>query len=278
MGHILPFLRVRHWYYFLSLPLLSLNIDKLNPWATGTSLAIAFFCLGFAYGLNNLRDTGLDRDPAKNPLISKTLPIKSPRVYSVVLGVFAGLAITLAIFRGPLVMGAVIIQLIGSVVYSTGVRLKKIPVVGTLMNLTIFVPLCFLGGDWSQLTGSFFHLTILFSLLLVQNQLIHEVEDYREDRAQKIITTAVKLGRARTLRVSALFGVPVAVTVGHLALRWARFELLAAAIPLVVFYIWWLYRSPFPGKYISALRSSHRLSSGLCGGALWWLCHGWLSP
>ncbi len=231
---ILRFLRVRDWFYYLALPVLSWDSVAPDPLRLVVAVGIAACCLAFAYGWNNLRDAGLDRSIVKNPLAGEGIPGGDRHL--VMLFLLSALALAGAGWLGPVPSFAAGLQLVGSAFYSGGPRLKRLPVVGTLTNLWIFCPLAFLCQGPLPWAPGLWAFTGLFGLVLVQNQLLHEAMDHDEDLADGVRTTAAILGPNVTAAVSGMLGVAAgAVTVWAGSSAGMPLLFAGAAAPITLF-------------------------------------------
>jgi 4-hydroxybenzoate polyprenyltransferase len=234
--------RVGRWVHFLALPLA--GVDRHGGVATMIAAArgvmIAFLVLAFGYTLNALADRGMDR-PAKNAFAAG-----APRLTSAVLGslvVSALLASSGAPFPARV---ATVVALASGVLYSVGPRLKRIALVGTLANVTNFVPLLWVGEADGAPPRGVTWLAVAFTCLLLQNQLIHEAADRGEDVAGGIHTTVVALGP----RLSGC----IAGGLGLLLVLDARAHGVAA-LPLAV-----VFGAVFPVALARGGRSEHTMA------------------
>jgi 4-hydroxybenzoate polyprenyltransferase len=184
----LRLLRFRAWAHFLPLPLAGLDPAAPNAPALARGVAAAFCILGFGYLANAVGDRGMDRDRAKNPLVGRA----PPRLGGT-LAALALIALLLAA-NGPLALLAAALSLSSGWAYSLGPRLKRVPLLGTLMNVLNFAPLLCLGLGGTRLPSPLAWLLPAFAALLVQNQLLHEAADAAEDRAGAVRTTFLALG------------------------------------------------------------------------------------
>ncbi len=185
-------LRPGAWWYFALLPLGGLDAATLSL-ATAREAALgvahAAALLAFAYGLNGVTDASLDRSAAKNPLAGrKRAP---PSVRALVAGCAAAAAVIAIARSGTPALPAALVVLAVSFAYSAPPRLKSVPFVGTALNAGIFTPLFWLGPAAAPIAPA---LPVLFTGLLIQNQLLHEREDLEEDLAARVVTTAAVLG------------------------------------------------------------------------------------
>ncbi len=255
--------RIRDWFYFLPLPLMSVRLEPLDWWGLVRGVALAAGCLAFAYGWNNLHDAGLDRSRLKNPLIGPA-PELSRVAFRRVLLVIAAATVVAALLSPPVVAAAALAVMAAAAVYSGGQRLKRLPVVCTFMNLWIFTPLCFLGGDPTRGTPGFALFALTFALLLCQNQLLHEAGHAAEDRARGVRTTAQLLGTRRAVMLAAVLGLGAGGVM--LALAWGRWSAALTAAPVLVLAAVMLSR---PAGDLARLRDLQRLIGGSCGAAMW---------
>lgn len=195
--------RIRHWWYFLPLPLLSWRpaADVVALAQLGRGVLVAGCILAFGYLVNGLSDRSLDGSAEKRLAPADT----SRELHLWALGLACaavGLAAT-----GPLVVSsAALVALASGLLYSVGPRLKAVPVVGTLMNATHFAPLLLLGGAMDgALERPRWWVVATFCALILQSQLIHEAADARDDARGDVRTTYLAIGAGATsLLVSAL--------------------------------------------------------------------------
>jgi len=209
---IVTLLRVGQWAHFVFLPLatLELHADPLTAsLAVFRGMAIAALILGYGYLENAAADREMDRSGRKNPLRPGELPgwVGVTKTGLVI-------AATVLSLAGPaLVTGATLTSLAAGWVYSAGPRLKKKPFVGTLLNAVAFGPLVLVGANSSVLPERTWSLVALFSLLLLQNQIVHEAADATEDRLGGVRTTFVALGRSGSGVLALLLGLLAAAVV-----------------------------------------------------------------
>ena len=203
-------LRASGWWYFAALPLVVLVAD---PRGEGDvilrvlgSVLVAALCLGYAYGLNGITDRGMDRDVAKNSLAGLTAV---PQEAVVLVAACALGAVAIAVALTPVALVGASVSLVAATCYSAYPRLKRLPVVGTVVNVLIFLPLPLLAvAGWPSLRTQF--LTYCFWVLVTQNQILHEVADGREDAIGGVRTTGVVVG-AVGLRVIAVILGPLCI-------------------------------------------------------------------
>jgi 4-hydroxybenzoate polyprenyltransferase len=170
----------------------------------------ASFALGFSYGVNALYDRDTDRDVHKNPLAGVRHVAVETRGIVCASG---ALAILAAAPGGLGSVTAVTASIVAGGIYSAGPRLKRYPIVGTALNVGIFLPLLWVAAAPISLS-----LPMIFVTLLLQNQLWHEREDLEEDSAGGVRTTAGVLGdRATRVATAAIGALGALGTAGVLA-------------------------------------------------------------
>jgi 4-hydroxybenzoate polyprenyltransferase len=205
-------LRASNWWYFSLLPLAILvdgphAEDGVVVRLVGGGL-VAGLCLAYAYGLNGIADRGMDRDETKNALAGLEA---FPREAALLVAACALVAVGIAAALSPLALSGCAVSLVAGTLYSGRLRLKRLPVVGTLVNMLIFVPLPFLAAVGPPSSGMLF-LTYCFYVLVTQNQILHEVADRDEDVAAGVRTTGVIIGAAGVRVLAVVLG-PVAAFV-----------------------------------------------------------------
>jgi len=260
--------RVRDWIHILPLPLAALDAGAPLDVALGAALrgvVNAFGILAFGFLLNAVSDRHVDRDPRKNPLIEPDAP--SYRSSLIVLPL-VGLA--MAAFSPRPVQLATLWCLLLGCLYSTGPRLKSLPVAGSIINAAGFTPILFLGMASVSLPPRFAYVAVAFAGLLFQNQLIHEAADRIEDEASGIRTTWLTLGPRWTALFACMAGcLATAATVSLLARgHWLVFSAVVAAMFVVGF----PYRLADPRlgpDEAGRIRLHHRWCCALVGAALY---------
>ena len=174
-------LRGSGWWYFSLLPLTSLvgdaHADGDGVLRLVGSVAVAGLCLAFAYGFNGIIDRGMDRDAGKNSLAGL---VEVPREAVALVVGCALVALGIAAMLTPVALLGTGMSLVAGTLYSGG--LKRLPVVGTVVNVLIFVPLPLLAMTGPPTSGMIF-LIYCFYVLVTQNQIVHEIADSEEDVA-----------------------------------------------------------------------------------------------
>jgi 4-hydroxybenzoate polyprenyltransferase len=259
-------LRVRQWWYFLALPLAGVDLHDASA-SLALSLIrgvlIAACVLSFGYLLNAVADRSMDLEAEKNPLLAEP-----PRSFEGLLLALALFALSLAATGPLIVLAATSVSLVSGWIYSTGPRLKAWPVIGTLLNVTNFAPLLLFGVSETPPRKELWLLVIIFSALIVQNQLLHEASDAEEDRGGHVQTTFLKLGPRGSAMLAFVAGVVVALAsacFGGSASRVflaAHLGLFAAAFPL------WLALGGETPARMERARVAHRWCSVLSGGSI----------
>jgi len=258
-------LRVRHWAHFLVLPLASVDVGGAHGVvgaARGT--AIAFAVLAFGYLLNGVSDRAMDRSAAKNPLAGA--PMVGHHVHGV-LFVLAAIAVGLSVTAPLPVVIATLTCLASGAVYSVGPRLKRFPVVCTFLNATNFAPLLWVGLVTDAAPVGLWALTLAFTALLLQNQLLHEAADREEDAQGRIVTTVRAFGSAAAAGTALLLGLAASVTAfaaGVSLLVVPFVAVFGVGFPLV------LARRGDDSLWMAAARRHHRLAA-VVAGALFFL-------
>jgi 4-hydroxybenzoate polyprenyltransferase len=177
--------RVKDWLHFLPLPLAA-PAERLQL----VGAVLAWGC-GLAYTscLNQAFDDRLDRE-GKNPVGSDFRRRQAVLLSLPPLALL--LLLLLALSPSGLMAGAIMAA--AATVYSAPPRLKRVPVVGTVWNLVIGVPGLFFAGQPRGMP-----LVVLFALLLLISQLLHEAQDRDDDAAGQIRTVATEAGRRAAL-------------------------------------------------------------------------------
>lgn len=182
-------LRAPQWAYFVVLPLAGFLV--FDPLRVTLALVAAAACLAWSYGLNAVAERHTDASSLKNPLVGISTV---PRSVSLTLGASLLIALTTASALGLTSLAAVSLSLLAGTLYSTGLRLKAWPGAGLVANTLIFVPLLVVGTQGRSLPSAFPVTLLVFTILLLQNQVLHELADAREDEAAGALTTARSLG------------------------------------------------------------------------------------
>jgi 4-hydroxybenzoate polyprenyltransferase len=258
--------RVPDWAHFLPVPLATFDPHG-GPGAllaAARGVVIAFAILAFGYLLNSVSDRRMDLDVRKNPFI---VAGTSRHRYSLV--ALVSLTVLLAAFSPwPAQLAALSCLTIGWI-YSTGPRIKSIPIVGSLANLGNFGPLLFVGMQHPSLPPRFGWVALVFSAILLQNQLIHEAGDAIEDRGGGVHTTWLTLGSGWTTAGAALLGLIAAVGAAR-TVSPARSTLVAVGVGAafgVVFPLLLAWRGRHP-QQAARLRLIHRWCALPFGAAL----------
>jgi 4-hydroxybenzoate polyprenyltransferase len=251
--------------HFCVLPLAAVGSDDLFSLSTWPRMVVgclvAAGCLGFAYGINAVAERHSDRSTIKNPLVEAPELGSLATACALMVGLFA---LGLASVLGPWALLACGISLVCGGSYSFGITAKQVPLLGLLFNAGIFAPLTVLLLRPDAIPPSWAHELAVFTVLLIQNQLVHELADYEEDRAAGARTTAHLLRRRGTIRAAVLVGFAVPLASIGLAPT-AGQALLSSAIAAVATVIAFESRRD-PGQ----ARRVHR-AVAFAGGALLWL-------
>jgi 4-hydroxybenzoate polyprenyltransferase len=248
--------RVGRWVHFLALPLAGVDVHGGAPavLAAVRGVLVAFLVLAFGYTLNALADRRMDR-PAKNAFATSTPPLTSALLVS--LAVSALIATSWA----PLAArAATIVALLSGVLYSVGPRLKRFALVGSLANLTNFVPLLWVGEADGVASRAVTWLAVAFACLLLQNQLIHEAADREEDVAGGVHTTVVALGPTLAAWIAAGLGLLLVLDARARSVPvWPLALVFAVMFPIA------LARGGSDARRMARLRLVHRAASFAAG-------------
>lgn len=201
------FLRVLDWWYYLVLPLAAMRFDPSFFRRIPLAVILVLGALAFAYGWNEWHDRG-----------PKSFSSVSDRLLAFALACAAGLAAVAALMLGPFSIGMAAISISAAWIYSGGPRIKRFPIVCTLANGFIFVPLALAGAEGiAEVPASGWALVLAFAALLLQNQLIHERAHASADERDGIQTTVRLLGPKASAWAAVLLGIlsiwPIALAV-----------------------------------------------------------------
>jgi len=262
-------LRMRQWLHLLPLPIAGYELGESlwsNVLSLGRGVSIAFCILAFGYLLNAVADREMDLDRRKNPLLE--IGTAAGQMW-LPLSLLLGIALTLAASASSWVLACTMISLVSGCLYSVGPRLKSVPFLGTLMNLTNFVPLLFVGTTWPTPSPRLIALATSFGAMLLQNQLIHEAGDAPEDRRGGLQTTFLRAGVRWTAVLAMACGLAVLTTT-----VWAahRLDLSAAialhAVPYVVIFPGFLWMQGDDPPRMQAARQAQRWCAAASGALL----------
>lgn len=251
--------RFRDWAHFLVLPLASAG----SVLSGARGVAIAALVLSFGYLVNGVADRKLDRDLLKNPLVAE-----SSRHAAAVGALLAIAALSLSL-AGPLqVLVATSVCLASGTVYSVGPRLKRIPGLGTALNVTNFLPLLWVGASAAGSLANTWLLGAAFAGLLLQNQLLHEAADAADDRRGGVTTTVLAIGPRPSAALLVGLGAVVA-TCFLLACRgFGVLAALVAGLLYVVLFPALLWAAGDRRRAMHWLRLAHRWCSVIAGAIL----------
>jgi 1,4-dihydroxy-2-naphthoate octaprenyltransferase len=189
--------------------------NPLSALEAGLALLSAAALLASGYLANAIGDHGMDRSATKNPLLGDAVPRSAAREVQI-LGLIALLAALVA--GGVVGAAAASVAFAGGYAYSLGPRLKRLPIVGSMMNVVYFGPMLALAWQPGA-TARLATLAGLFAGLLLGNQWIHEAADADEDRGGGVATTFLRVGRGTTAALATLVALSTAAAA------------LAAALP-----------------------------------------------
>jgi 4-hydroxybenzoate polyprenyltransferase len=179
-------LRPLDWLHFLSFPLAgvlvttaSLELKPVLP-----SIGVAACLLAYGYSFNNYHDHGKRQSSwwHRAPLF-------------LALGF-----VPLLPLPGWAAMGSIILL---SFTYSGPPRLKRIPVVGTLLNAAGFSAFCLLGV--ASPVRSTWALALFIACWIAAAQIVHELAHLSRDREDDLVTTASVIGSRGSRILAPLF-------------------------------------------------------------------------
>lgn len=255
-------MRARQWAHFLPLPFAASTAAGVN---VARAIVVAAFALAYAYGLNAISDRATDHDARKNPLAGVDA---CPRRIAVAVGLTGLAGIALAATAGWRALASAAISIAASTIYSVGPSAKALPVIGTLLNAVIFAPLLYLAADGAAPPPAV--VTCTFVALLLQNQLLHERADEREDAAARVLTTARAIGPRATSALVVALG--AACVIAALRVAPSRASLLTATACVIV-----ATASAFAARDGAARRRAHRWAAFGSGAAIFVASGGWIS-
>jgi 4-hydroxybenzoate polyprenyltransferase len=267
-------LRVRDWAHFTVLPLASTPMDALDGdglFALARSVLVAALVLAWGYLSNGLADRALDRDASKNPFAG--LAPRAVETLRSVAWAFAIAALVLASLGGGVPFAAAATSITAGWLYSSGPRLKRFPIVGTLLNVACFAPLLFVGAAHA-LPPAVPLFTLAFTGLLLGNQLLHEAADAHDDAAGRVRTTFLALGPRGAAAFAAVAGALPVIALALALPGLLRIALSAAALFVFVVVVpGALALRGAESRRMARARLLHRVASVAVGALLFALAH-----
>ena len=168
-------LRASQWWHFTALPLVTLpDLSPASCRRVPLALLLAACCLAVAYAVNAVTDRRSDRLAAKNPLVRARCLVPSELGPALRHPVPAAVPADVSVARAPTAPAT---SLRAGLAYSTSVCGKRTPLLGVACNAAIFTPLALLLHPGGPLAPASVAELLLFTLLLAQNQLLHELAD-----------------------------------------------------------------------------------------------------
>jgi len=218
--------RPESWLQYLGLVVLGWSSDRPGGLPLLPLLWAAIY-LGSGFAFNSACDAASD-DPAKNPLAGTG---GSFGVWQWVSGGILLLCAPLAFLMAPAHPCLAASQPLAGFLYSMpGTGLKRIPVLGTLSNIWLFIPLYWVA--YSGEAGGAVPALVLLAVPMLQSQLIHEIVDLGEDIRARTGSTAALAGTAGVRRLVAAFSVVLVLFAAGTALAGQVEPLPALAIAL----------------------------------------------
>jgi 4-hydroxybenzoate polyprenyltransferase len=266
---VLASLRLGQWAHFGVLPLAA--FDPLADWgpqipSAARGMATALCVLAFGYLVNALGDRQYDRDPSKNPLVGRS---PTPR-HAILAGGLALGALATSLLGPGVALVATLVALVSGTLYSLGPRLKRLPILGTGLNAACFTPLLFVGIGDAGVEPRHGLLALVFTGLLLQNQILHEAADADEDRGAGVHTSWIVLGSRRSAWLAAGIGVAILLlSLWLLGSSRAPRVLALHALPYLWLFPRALVRNEGHPRAARRWRRLHRLAAGASGALLY---------
>ena len=192
---VVSLLRVPEWLQYEGLILLGWAANASRPVPVVTILWASVY-LAAAFSFNAASDWQSDA-PQKNPITrGEVSPIPATAISLLLL--LCALIFTRVLPLGQRWLGAAMVGTAFAYSLPT-LGLKRFPVIGTMANLALFLPLFWLGAAGQVLPGHAMLYGLLLGIPAIQSQLVHEAEDVTEDEHAGSLSTIRWLG-ARVLR------------------------------------------------------------------------------
>jgi 4-hydroxybenzoate polyprenyltransferase len=190
---ILDFIRIKDWFYHLGIPTLGFVWNSIHAFSFSLFLAmggISSCLLGLAYSLNQY----FERKEKRRYLLLFPL-------FFLILSALLSIVLSFATFL--LTFFAILIAITYSI---PPLRLKRLPFLGSILNSFGYSLLFLIGFSIpSDLSLNGFCLAALIAMIWTPVQLIHELEHLEKDKRAGIMTTALKLGAAKTILLMQIF-------------------------------------------------------------------------
>lgn len=263
---VIKLLRFRDWVHFLPLALLPIQRSSFDPLLLLAALGAAACGLAFAFGFNLYHDDQLGHESGE--YMAERFGL-THRVACGAIWASAAAAAMLAFLVGLLAFGAMIIVLVASYLYSGGPRLKRFPLVGTLLNVPIFVPLGLLTKSL-QVDHDVVALLVAVTGFVVQVQLIHEICHAAADRRTNILTTALLIGPRAAKNTALITGIIPTMCFTLLGVRYQSWTLISISVLLASVQVFlFSTHSAIEEEEVERLRGGLRWSGLLAGGVVW---------
>lgn len=185
INDVLKTYRIVNWYYYLGLTIIGFILS--NPLGIGITkyILLSSFLLSYAYSLNDFYDERKKEKIFILPLILAFL--------------------TLPLFNTVQIIFSILFITIVTLYSAEPFRLKSKPIICSLLNGFGFTILFILSYSFQNSIEVGVLFALLFFSLNMVAQFIHETVDMKEDRKNKIITTAILYGKKKMKKLCYLF-------------------------------------------------------------------------
>ena len=192
---IINLTRIKDWVHILGLPILGFVSvsNEINAIVLLIVVIMSSLLLAFAYSYDISFDILRYRKVRSYPTFKTSLFLS---LLFLLLSFF--LSITVSYYMLILV---VLFSIVVLIYLTPSIDLKSMPYIGTFLNATGFSILFLIGGSLSEITLEIIYVWTLVLITMIPFQIVHEIQDMREDRRNKVITTAVKLGKEKTRKL-----------------------------------------------------------------------------
>jgi 4-hydroxybenzoate polyprenyltransferase len=159
--------------------------------------------------------------------------------------------------------------MLAAFLYTAGPRLKRVPVLGSLVQLAIYLPLMVI-GMYRELNVMQIEIMAIFSILLLQNQLLRECSERDSDKTDGNVTTVVRFGVGFAEISTAVMGSAASVLLLVLGSSKMKYEILAVGIVLLSFTLYSLAGRGMNEVYSARmLWIVHRFVAVVIGAVVW---------
>lgn len=256
---------MQDWVHFVPLVLLSAGDWPFLVAPLGASIFCAAVGLSVAAVINQVKDEAWD---LVAPEVFEATFGLSFRFLKRLVGCLVCLGLLVAFAISVVAGVAYIVMVLAGWSYSAGPRWKRVPVLGTTMNALVFAPLAFLGRGPAD-PGAFFAFACAFTLLLLQNQLLHEIAHADSDRLKGIRTTTIVVGGRVSGAAAALLGLAAGIVMIGFGVRRGEPVVTFSGFGLALLSLAIGIGALSERADASTLRLVHRWSAFFWGGVAW---------